>query len=324
MPRRARPYAPFLEDERQIASLEGQRFVVLRAGGQIGDTFERYRNLFRGHVGDADVSSPAQAHVTLAGFAAGAPLEIVQTIVEEWSRTVPPLGLDIERLTLFPPPFQVVALQVRKTPTLFEALASLRALGVNRGLTLSTVVPAEQWIFHVSLLYGASLDEATWRRLGAVGGSLEPPQGRDVAVAAEVVAFDQACEHSGGVYTLRADPWRLEADHVDLVEGLAGGAWLRSAGDVNAIVEACGAARTNRVLLEPGHLPPAFFDLSSGEAGAILQKLRQYDVRLAVVASAESARFSSRFGEAVAEERDRGWFALFDERDAARQWLRTR
>ena len=74
MPRRARPYAPFLEDERQIGSREGQRFVVFRAGGQMGDTFERYRNLFRGHVGDADVSSPAQAHVTLAGFAAGAAL----------------------------------------------------------------------------------------------------------------------------------------------------------------------------------------------------------------------------------------------------------
>ena len=31
------------------------------------------------------------------------------------------------------------------------------------------------------------------------------------------------------------------------------------------------------------NLNPAFFDLSSGDAGAVLQKLLNYDVRLAVV-----------------------------------------
>ena len=45
------------------------------------------------------------------------------------------------------------------------------------------------------------------------------------------------------------------------------------------------------------NLTPAFFDLSSGEAGAILQKLRNYGIRLAVVCPPGRVLMSSRFGE---------------------------
>lgn len=60
---------------------------------------------------------------------------------------------------------------------------------------------------------------------------------------------------------------------------------------------------------------------SSGEAGAVLQKLRAYGVRLAVVCPAGSVQFSSRFGEMVAEERLRRHFGVFETRHDAREWL---
>jgi hypothetical protein len=42
------------------------------------------------------------------------------------------------------------------------------------------------------------------------------------------------------------------------------------------------AAKINHAdVLYSENLPPAFFDLSSGVAGAILQKLRNYKIRLA-------------------------------------------
>ena len=44
------------------------------------------------------------------------------------------------------------------------------------------------------------------------------------------------------------------------------------------------------LLLYAENLPEHFFDLSSGQAGAILQKLRNYHVRLAVVAPEDSVR----------------------------------
>jgi hypothetical protein len=106
-----------------------------------------------------------------------------------------------------------------------------------------------------------------------------------------------------------------------VIEGPPDAPWMARPADANRLIEACAEASTNLALLYPSNLTPAFFDLSSGDAGDILQKLRNYGVRLAVVCPPGSARFSRRFGEAVAEERDRGWFGLFDTREAALAWL---
>lgn len=91
--------------------------------------------------------------------------------------------------------------------------------------------------------------------------------------------------------------------------------------DATLIVEACLSGRVNSVLLYAENLTQGFFDLSSGEAGAILQKLRNYRIRLGVVCIAGVVRYSRRFGELVAEESGRDHFRVFESRQAAREWL---
>jgi hypothetical protein len=86
------------------------------------------------------------------------------------------------------------------------------------------------------------------------------------------------------------------------------------------LLEACFGAGAGAALLYAANLPPAFFDLSSGAAGAMLQKLRLYGVRLAVVRDPAVAA-SSRFGELVDEERRRRDFGIFASRAEARAWL---
>ena len=108
---------------------------------------------------------------------------------------------------------------------------------------------------------------------------------------------------------------------VKVVEGVPREQWLTSAEEVGRVLEACFSTGASGALLYAENLSPAFFDLSSGEAGAVLQKLRNYRVRLAVVCSPGSVAFSSRFGEMVAEERRGDDFGLFDTRDAGRAWL---
>jgi len=68
---------------------------------------------------------------------------------------------------------------------------------------------------------------------------------------------------------------------------------------------------------------PQVLRLSSGQAGTILQRLRTYRVRLAVVAPKERVVPSPLFVDMVAEERRSGQFALFETRDAAAAWLVT-
>jgi Domain of unknown function (DUF4180) len=106
-----------------------------------------------------------------------------------------------------------------------------------------------------------------------------------------------------------------------IVEGVPDQSFMSRVDDANRIIETCFSGNVRLVLLYAANLPKRFFDLSSGEAGAVLQKLRNYGVQLAVVCPAGSVRFSSRFEEMLAEERRRQHFSVFETRDAAREWL---
>ena len=92
---------------------------------------------------------------------------------------------------------------------------------------------------------------------------------------------------------------------------------MSRAEDASRVVEACLSSGVHDALLYSQNLTDAFFDLSSGQAGAILQKLRNYGVRLAVVCPPDTVQFSSRFHDAV----HGSYFKVFETRDAAREWL---
>jgi hypothetical protein len=97
--------------------------------------------------------------------------------------------------------------------------------------------------------------------------------------------------------------------------------WAQAQPAASTRLSARFSGGVDAALLYADNLTDAFFDLSSGQAGAILQKLRNYGVRLAVVSRPGSVQFSSRFGEMLAEERQGRYFGLFETRRAAREWL---
>jgi len=105
------------------------------------------------------------------------------------------------------------------------------------------------------------------------------------------------------------------------VEGPAESELLCKVGDVNLVIEACFSARIRSALLYAPNMTPRFFDLSSGEAGAILQKFRTYEIRVALVCPPDSVHFSSRFPELIAEENRLPYFRFFESSDAALEWL---
>ena len=113
----------------------------------------------------------------------------------------------------------------------------------------------------------------------------------------------------------------VEEQGVRIVEGTPDSRIVARAEEASRVIEACLSHRTLRALLYAANLPDQFFDLSSGDAGTILQKLRNYRIRLAVVCPPGSVPFSSRFGEMLAEEQLRRDFRVFETRDAARAWL---
>lgn len=62
------------------------------------------------------------------------------------------------------------------------------------------------------------------------------------------------------------------------VEGAPGQAMMQGLKDVSTVIEACFDNAATRLLLYSENLTEHFFDLSSGEAGDILQKLSNYNI----------------------------------------------
>jgi hypothetical protein len=108
----------------------------------------------------------------------------------------------------------------------------------------------------------------------------------------------------------------IEENGVLAVEGTPGQPLMRRPQDATLVIEACFSGQVRAALLYPENLTARFFDLSSGEAGDVLDKLRRYQVRLAIVCRPGTVTFSSRFAEVLSDD-----LRVFDTRDAARAWL---
>ena len=101
-----------------------------------------------------------------------------------------------------------------------------------------------------------------------------------------------------------------------IVEGEADESLIHRTDDAARLLEACFTAKTKSALLYPANVTPRFFDLSSGEAGLILDKLRRFRIRLAVVCAPGSVTFSSHFADLRADD-----LRIFETREAALAWL---
>jgi hypothetical protein len=118
---------------------------------------------------------------------------------------------------------------------------------------------------------------------------------------------------------------RFSVQVIDGVRVLEGGPDFRlplGADGAASLIEACFSYETHCVLLHAENLAPEFFDLSSGEAGTLLQKLANYQMRLAIVRPPNTVRYSRNFRAMLMEELPRGRMAVFSTVAAAHRWLR--
>jgi hypothetical protein len=103
--------------------------------------------------------------------------------------------------------------------------------------------------------------------------------------------------------------------------GIPGRKLIQTEDDVTQILGLCYENGTNRVLLYAENFSDRFFDLSSGEAGMILQKFSVYFVKVAAVLSLDEVPHSHKFGEMAVEENRGNQFRIFEKLEKAEQWL---
>jgi hypothetical protein len=77
-----------------------------------------------------------------------------------------------------------------------------------------------------------------------------------------------------------------------------------------------------KILIFQSNLPPDFFDLSTGLAGEILQKLTNYQIRTAFVIDKEN-EFSDYFNQLLSEANTKLEYRFFYDEELARKWLES-
>jgi hypothetical protein len=90
--------------------------------------------------------------------------------------------------------------------------------------------------------------------------------------------------------------------------------------DAASLVRRCVESGAGAVLFDQAALPPDFFDLRSGLAGELIQKLTQYEIRMAAVVP-DPSRCSASFQDFVREANRGARFRFFPDREGAVRWL---
>lgn len=196
---------PFISDPGHLAALEGQRYIVLRPSGVVVEEFEKVRSSLRALIEVDAVSSPSFPHVTFIGLPSGTSLEDVQDLAARWAEQTPPLPIEVEGVSTFPPPFQGVIVQVTKTPSLSTALRAIRQISAEVGLPQwpERRPSVEDWIFHMSVAYCSKLPEHEWEVVVDQASKLTPGSASCLATEAEVVAYDGLEERPGGTFPFK-------------------------------------------------------------------------------------------------------------------------
>jgi hypothetical protein len=104
------------------------------------------------------------------------------------------------------------------------------------------------------------------------------------------------------------------------LEGIVGKTLVQSDSELTSILEACFNDRIKRLLLHSENFGEEFFDLKSGKAGSVLQKFRNYGIRIAITLP-PGLQLSKNFEKVIAEENFGPYFRFFEHRDSAEDWL---
>jgi hypothetical protein len=63
-------------------------------------------------------------------------------------------------------------------------------------------MPVERWTFHMSVAYCSKLEATAWQEVMQLAETFQVPTVHEDVSVAEVVAFDEGREYSGGMYAL--------------------------------------------------------------------------------------------------------------------------
>lgn len=181
------------EPPAQLASLEGQQYLVLRPAGAVAALYDEVQPAA---LALESLPHPHTGHVTLRGFHEPARRAELTQLVREWAATQHQIELRAEAIDSFPAPWQIPIVRLARTASLVGAYASLTESLVRTDLIRLGELSLEDWTFHLSIVYAKTLEADPWDALDrALRRELEMHPEESIAEA-ELVWYEGGIEHA--------------------------------------------------------------------------------------------------------------------------------
>ena len=184
-----------MTDPDQLASLEGQQYLVLRPSGEISAAYREVQDNLLSLL-PGGTKHPHTEHVTLRGFFEPERREAVAALFREWGARQHPIEIVADAIDSFAAPWQIVIMRLERTASLVSAYASLTAAPVSTDFRRLDELPLDDWIFHLSVVYGKTLTADAWVALERAARHELPERPGCVVAEAELVWYEGGAEHA--------------------------------------------------------------------------------------------------------------------------------
>lgn len=197
---RGAPYArtmrrPFMDTPAQLASLEGQQYLVLRPTIAVASLYREVQDAALARLGD-DIPHPHTEHVTLRGFFEPTRRSELSALIRDWAAKQHPIEVTAEAIDVFPSPWQILIVRLARTPSLVTAYADLSGALEGTGLRRLDERSVDDWTFHLSVVYGKTLEPAAWHEFAEASTSELSLQPTETIVEAELVWYEDGVERA--------------------------------------------------------------------------------------------------------------------------------
>ena len=183
----------FMSTPEQLASLEGQQYLVLRPVGPVAEDFAGAQEHLLNSV---PVPHPHTGHVTLRGFYEPDRLEQLAALIRTWGASQHPIEITAEAIDSFPAPWQIVIVRLTRTASLVSAYASLTETLDATDFRRLGELSLDDWTFHLSLVYGKTLGADAWAELERTARREYSEVLGETVVEAELVWYAGGVEHA--------------------------------------------------------------------------------------------------------------------------------
>ncbi len=179
----------------QLASLTGQQYLVLRPAGAVSEAYRDVQSELLPLLPEA-TKHPYTEHVTLRGFYEPQRRSEVADLVREWATHQHPIEIVADAVDTFLAPWQIVIMRLARTASLIEAYSSLTAALAQTDLRRLDELPLDDWIFHLSIVYGKTLAPDAWADLERTSRRELTEHPRCLVAEAELVWYEDGVEHA--------------------------------------------------------------------------------------------------------------------------------